>query len=264
MAYMRKIYACFSGEMYHDWTERIVKDGPRFGADEVWVFDDYWLRTRHPEHIRDSLHLIQTPGVRGINWFAFKAFTVLKALERATPGDVVLFTDADTYPIHDLSVIFEIAKRDGIMLFKCVGQLHKWWCKRSCYENMGISCDPYDPKYYDVPHGCARFMAFEVNDTNKALMKEWLHYCLIKDCTTFEPSPALYGPENPELHQHRCEQAILTNLAYKHGIRLYREACQFGNSVEEDKDLFPQLFEQNGSHTWGKVRGQGSMFRNVD
>ncbi len=261
---MRKIYITFSGDRYHDWTKKIVEDGPRFGADEVRVYDDYWLRTKHPEHIAATQHLMKRPVVRGYNWFAFKPFTLLQALKTSALGDVILYTDADTYPIHDLGVIFDTAARDGMMLFKCVGQLHKWWCKRSCYAVMGIATDPYDPRFYDVPHGCARFMAFRNDQASVDFLEEWLHYCCILDATTFEPSPAQYGPENPELHEHRTEQAIFTNLAYKHGRRLYREACQFGESVADDRDLFPQLFFQNGLHTWDpQPKWPGSSFRNV-
>ncbi len=36
----------------------------------------------------------------------------------------------------------------------------------------------------------------------------------------------------------------MTLLCLKYGLKLYREACQFGEGGEEDRDLYPQLFRQ--------------------
>ena len=41
---MSHVLITFSGARYHDTTERIVKDRPRFGADRVLVYDDTWVR----------------------------------------------------------------------------------------------------------------------------------------------------------------------------------------------------------------------------
>jgi tetratricopeptide (TPR) repeat protein len=71
------------------------------------------------------------------------------------------------------------------------------------------------------------------------------------------------GSEAPGFVEHRTEQAIMTNLAHKYGVRLHREACELGNSFPEDKDLFPQLFTQ--MNPWGQKTAPcvGSKFRNV-
>jgi len=253
-----------------------VEDAPKFGATDVFVADDYWLRTKHPQHWRDTQHLWSRPDVRGCNWFAFKPYFIRKMLERCKEGDALLYLDADTYPVADIKCCFDITRRDGHMVFHCVGQLHKWWCTRACFVEMGIPVDPAGvpidrAKFFDVPHGCARFLGLLPTPENFQFLDDWYRYCLNLDCTTFEDGRKFerltkkYGPEQPELHQHRTEQAIMTNLVLLRGWRMWREACQFGESVDTDRDVYPQLFYQNGSHSWDpSPRWPGSSFRNIN
>lgn len=252
---MNRIYITFSGHQYHDTTRRIVEDAPKFGADQVVIYDDFWLRTTQHDFYQKLLPLLNHHSTRGYGWFAWKPYVILHALRHADPGDAILFTDADTYPIADLRTLYDIGQRDGIMLFESCGWKQKSWCTQATYRIMGI-----DPEsVYEKPHGCARFMVF--TDRHAAFLEEWMHYCLVMDCTTFDPRPE-YGAEHPEFRQHRTEQAIFTNLAHKYSHRLYREACQFGDHFEQDRDLFPTLFFQDGTHTFGRSQhGQGSDFR---
>lgn len=271
---MRKIYATFSGDKYHETTRQILDRAPHMGADEVWVYDDWWLLNRRQEFVRQNEWLFRHPaknervsesGPRGVCWFAFKPLVILDALDRLAPGDLVLFTDADTYPIHDFSMLYDEAVRNGgVMLFSAVGCWHDRWCKRDCFAVMGRD----EPQWRDVQHAVARFMVFQksahpTNHRPTQLLWEWFTYCLNPLATTMDAS-RLAVPEHPKYYEHRFEQAILTNLAHKYGFKLYREACGFGAHVDNDKELYPQLFIQFGGHTYGPVRGQGSMFRNIN
>lgn len=256
---MKKVYITFSGAQYHAWTERIVRDAPHMGADSVIVYDDQWLLKCRPAFVEQNMWLWQQP-TRGFGWFAWKPLIILDALSRVNNGDVVFYTDADTYPIKDFSIVFEIAQRDGIMLFSAAGLKHRQWCKRDCFIVMGQDTPEYNSM--DVQAGVARFMAFQKGHyRNTQFLYEWLTYCVNPLATTFQPS--VLAPEYPELREHRTEQAIMTCLAHKYKHKLWREACAFGNAHSEDKDHYTQLFEQNGSHSYGPTNSQGSYFRNV-
>lgn len=277
----RKILMAFSGSKYHVPTQRIVEDAPNLGVTDVWIYDDIWLREQRPQHWLDSAHLWQRADVKGVNWFAFKPFVILDALNRCGPDDLLFYTDADTYPIADLTPAYDIVARAGHMVFRCCAQYHKWWCTSACFQLCGIPTQDGIPvekeKYYGVYdmtppkivwHGCARFMGFANNEANKEFLREWCRICLIKDATTFDtPPPEKYGRENPELHQHRTEQAIMTNLALKRGWYFWREACQFGECGDDgpqDREQFGQLFFQDGRNSWGpNPMAPGSHFRNI-
>jgi hypothetical protein len=246
-----RILATFSGAAYN------VTEAPRFGVQDVFVFDDLWLTGTELFQRKDFQYLFTTPGVgnpncrRGFGWFSWKPFVIQEALRRCEPGDIVLYTDADTYPIYDLSAIYgECERIGGIMLFSAVGCNHANWCKRDCFIQMGMD----EPEWRNRQHAVARFMLFKAGAPGvESFLDEWLRYCLDPLATTFEPS--VLAPEHPELREHRTEQAILTNLAHKYGHRLYREACQFGANQPEDQDLYPQLFFQDGRTDGQSLQG---------
>lgn len=259
---MRKIYITFSGDRYHNTTERIVKDAPRLGADDVFVYDDVWLMRHRHEFYLQNQWAWNHPRTRGFGWFIWKPFLIMDALNRVNDGDIVLFTDADTYPIHDFSMLYDICKaNEGVMLFSAVGCSHRHWCKRDCFIIMGQD----EPKYNAeiVQHGVARFMCFQKGPRRpQQFLMEWLAYCCNPLANTFDKS--VIAPEYPELREHRCEQAIMTNLAHKYGYKLWREACQYGATQKEDQEYFPQLFHQLGDHTYSPVPSEGSAFRNIN
>jgi hypothetical protein len=257
---MKKILITFSGSAYDYSTQLIVERARKMGADDVWVYDDRWLIETDFWKLNgwlfDRLDNHGQTG-RGFGWFCWKPFIILDALSRLNDGDIVLFTDADTYPVADFSVLFEECdRRNGMMLFSAVGCENQHWTKRDCLIVMGQDAE----RYRFCQHAVARFMLFQKGSWRvQQFLAEWLTYCLNPLAQTFDPSVIL--PEYPDLHQHRTEQSVFTLLAHKYGERLYREACQFGNSVDEDKDLYPQLFEQRGTIYAKNING--SAYRGV-
>jgi hypothetical protein len=267
----------FSGRPYEWQTEQIVHRAPGYGAGKVHVYDDVWLR--ETGFFRQNQWLWEHHGdrqnhKRGFGWFAWKPFVILDALERAEDGDVVLFLDADCYPIHDLGALYSECERNGgVMLFNVVGaeRFNYMWCKRDCFLVMGQD----DPKYWYAPAGVARFMLFQRGPWKaKQFLMEWLTYCVNPLATTFDENklghpdiPAAPGDQRRfAFAEHRTEQAIMTNLAHKYGFKLYRECCQFGNQVDPALydavlDGYPQMFIQDGRRVTDD--GTGSKFRNV-
>lgn len=242
---MRKIYITFGGKPYDPVTKKIVEDGVKFGADEVWVYDDVWLMNQ-PFYTQNKW-LWDHPHKRGFGWYAWKPFIIYHALQRLNDGDIVLFTDADCYPIANFSVLYDQCDKDGgVMLFSAISHRHYTWCKRDCYIVMGQD----EPKYYDVQHGVARFMLFQKGKWKATqFLMEWLTYCVNPLATTFDKSTLSTEPIG--FKEHRTEQAIMTNLAHKYGLKLYREADQCGEpgsctaeQSKQDRELYPQLFVQ--------------------
>jgi hypothetical protein len=270
----------FSGERYHDTTACIVGDGPKLGADRVLVYDDVWLAEHPFRKVNDWLfqHPGDKNGKRGADcWYAFKPLVILDALDHAAPGDVVLYLDADTVPVADFSVIYEIAARDGGMFFKSQTHSQHRWCTRQCLFVMGQD----ERRYQFADAGCARFLAVRKGDWRaRQLVMEWLTYAVNPYATTFDPPRSMTGratlsdysgsggtwinmtlDEHDEFEEHRTEQAILTNLCHKHGFKLWREADQSGEESPDDRDVYGRLFTQiqQGSCQ----NGPGSRFRNV-
>ena len=255
---MRRVLVTFSGAPYEATTRRIVEDGPRFGADDVVVYDDLWLTTQ--DFYRQNEWLWRHPHRRGFGWYAWKPFVIWHALQRLDEGDVVLYVDADTAPIAHLGALFVKCEQDGgVMLFASEGHRQSEWCKWDCYAAMGV--DRFAPM--DQQAGVARFMLFQRGPWKSTqFLMEWLAYCVNPLANTFDLS--VLGPERPEFVEHRAEQAIMTNLAHKYGLRLYREACEAGNGSARDRELYWQLFTQvNDDVAHVSFEPVGSSFFNV-
>lgn len=261
---MRRIYITFSGAPYEAQTERTVRDAKQFGADEVWVYDDVWLKAQPYYELNKWLF---DKAVHGFGHCCWKPFVIRDACIRAEmcaeyegldfDDFVVLYVDADTYPIADLTPVFNHAANTGAMLFESQGNLNTRFTRRDCFIAMG--CDR--EKYWGAQHACGRFAAFRVGDyLNEQLLMEWLTYSLNRRCQFWGPSE--YAKDFPDFHRHSTEQSVLTILAEKYGIRLHREACQFGWPIAPGKDdWYPQLFIQDGAR--GPETRLGSKFRNV-
>lgn len=267
-----RILITFSGARYHSTTEKIVRDGPRYGASKVWVFDDIWLKTQK-EHCEQTKWAFEHPQNRGVNWFCFKPYTIIKALERCQRGDIICFTDADCWPVADMSPLYDMCERDGIVLFAACSHQQRHWCKRDAMILQEMDED----RWRDKQAGVARFMLFKKNaliqydDDSPYLyfvdqfLRDWLRYTCDQRANTFDPS--VLAPEYPDLKEGRAEQAVLTNIAHWHSIPLHREADQWGNGFEKDfpLDTYPQIFESTGVYSYDPSgHRQGSKFRNVE
>jgi hypothetical protein len=258
---MKKYCITFGGQAYDSTTRMIVENAPKMGADEVLVYDDLWLTKQ--DFYQMNHWLWDHHHKRGFGWYAWKPFVIYDALQRCQDGDVVMFIDADTYPIANFSMLYDICKKDGgIMLFAAEPFKNIGWCKADCFIVMG---QLNRLGKIDDQAGVARFMLFEKGKWKATqFLMEWITYCINPLANTFDPS--ILGKEHQLFQEHRCEQAIMTNLAFKYGLELYREACGGGEYSGRHRHLYPQLFLQRDPHTENKTReiGNGSIFRNVD
>ncbi len=254
---MRRLVITFSGAIYDETVKDLVRDGPTFGADAVSVYDDKWLLEQ--PFAWQNAWLWEHPHKRGFGWYCWKPFIIWHALATLADGDVVLYVDADCVPIAPFGMLFDRCVQDGgIMLFASENHRQVEWCKRDCYCTMGQDV----ARYYDVPAGVARFMLFQKGPWSATqFLMEWLTYCVNPLATTFDPS--ILADERPGFIEHRTEQAILTNLAHKYGLRLYREADASGNGSARDRDLYGQLFQQFNRESKVSADPVGSAYFNI-
>ncbi len=262
----RNIYMTFSGERYEQTTSLILGrfnsvevkghkipalGAKKYGADEVFIYDDKWL-IEQTNFTRKYDYLFTQPS-HGFGWFAWKPFIILDALSRLNDGDVVLYTDADTFPINDLTWFYDQCRKEGgIFLFGACGESNRFWNKRDCM----ILCGMDDDKWRDKPAAVARFMLFEKSKRSIEFMNLWLKLATDLRATTFEDSTL--AKEYPDCIQHRCEQSILTNLAHKWELPLHREACEAGliHAEKKPRGTMPKIIAVQSVPRWGPLDTQ--------
>ena len=267
---MRRFLATFGGKAYDQTTQLIVERALTMGATDLCVYDDAWLMAQKGFcdlnrwlflHHGDRENRKRGAGC----WFAFKPFVLMHMMSRMGDGDMVLFLDADTFPVAPFGCLYDYCAQagTGFFLFESTGNGNRRWVKEDCWLTMAAEVRAEGRRHVerDSSHAVARFMLFQKGPwAVQQFLAEWLTYCVNPLATTFDPS--VIAPDPPELMEHRTEQAIFTLLAHKYGIPLHREADAFGNSVTIDWELYPQLFEQR--YCLGDRSDlSGSRFRNV-
>lgn len=260
-----RIYVTFSGSAFDRTTEKIYGYYGRLGADVLRVYDDSWLIesgfVEQHKWLWDSTykpHGIAHAG-HGFGHCCWKPFIILDAMKRAQPGDLILYTDADTYPVADMSPLFEICEREGMVIFEEQGCINRNWIKRDCFIRTG--CD--DKFYWDAKHACGRFQLFKVTDWVVTFVRMWADYATDRACQLHDTGAA----ENlPEFKRHSTEQAVLTLLAHRSGVPLHRTPDQNGWPISPNcgqvGDTYPQIFKQEWC-AGDRSNLSGSRFRNV-
>jgi hypothetical protein len=251
-------YTTFGGADYEVTTAKIIENAPKFGADRVLVYDDVWLTEHEFFKVPGNQWLWQHHWRRGMGWFAWKALILLDTFEKMADGDVVIYTDADTYPVADLTLIKDIVERDNAMWFQASGNVNKHWCKAAAFVCMAQQ----KPEYFEGPAGNAGVLALKKGPwETKQFLMEWLTYMVNPSANTLDVS--VVGREHPEFKEHRADQAIMTLLCMKYGWTCHRDPSQFGNDFPRGEYLYPQLFNHDNQTTSSPSDPKGSKFRNV-
>lgn len=261
----KRILVTFGGAAYDAQTEitdKSIHFGPNGNIDEFKVYDDRWLI--NSPFYRENRWIFARQPQHGFGFCSWKPYIIQHALEHfAEPGDVVMYLDADTYPIADISCLFEMAERDGIVLFEEQGCVNKTWIKKDCFAEMGCN----HQQHWDAMIACGRFQLFRKGWLPlDNFLRNWQRFSLNARCTFHEGSYAFL--DDPSFIKNSCEQSVLSILASRQTIPLHRTPDQNGWPVAWDgeykrEDTYPQLFLQVGARAnIGDL--SGSRYRNIE
>jgi hypothetical protein len=266
---MKRILITFGGKAYDEQVRR-QRQFCEIHEIEHRVFDDAWLMTT-PFYSLNRWIFDREPQ-HGFGFCSWKPFIIEYALHCfCTTGDVVLYLDGDTYPVADLSFLYDYTAREGMMLFEEQGCLNRQWTKADCFFAMGCfdegSTIP-NSNYLNASQACGRFSLYRAGDYRvQQFLHEWQTYSLNPACTFHEKSTVLRPLDDQTLYKNSCEQSVLGNLAVKYRIPTHRTPDQNGFPVHDEgrykpEDSYPQLFCQEWRS--GNILDRtGSKYRNV-
>jgi len=234
---MKKCLVNFATPEFYESQGRLHTSALKFGVDEV--------RSYNKKIIQKSLFYKENKSIldqkRGAGYFLWKAYIILDVMQHINYGDLLIYSDAGIEIVKDPLPLIDICcAQNGILLFKVHGRLNRTWTKRDCFVLM--NCD--SKVYWNAVQIVASFQIYIKNNRSLAFVEEWLHYCKIPEIITDLPN--IQGLDNfPEFKNHRHDQSVLSLLATKHGIEIFRDPSQWGNHMkmenlrEQDEFLDP-------------------------
>jgi hypothetical protein len=228
----------FSDESMSRAADLCVKSAESNGVNDSLRWEHELLR--HTVFYHENKWMRET--VRGLGFWAWKPWIIHKlfdfhltgdqfvrnSISPVRDGDILIYADAGVEFINNVSHIIDRMDQD-IFLFGNNWE-HAHWCKSDIVEMIW----PYLPTFNERwSYGCmrdswARFgkqaqasvIFFKVNDWTRAFVSEWLKWCLFEGGRLIDDSRSR-APNHPEFRENRHDQAILTTMAYREGIKLH-------------------------------------------
>jgi hypothetical protein len=236
---MKKILISFSNEKYYKSLESLKQSSLNVGkVDEFIPYTQEWLKTE-PFWAKNQ-SILNRP--RGAGYWIWKPYIILKTLASCEDGDVVMYTDAAVTPIKNLEILFKLAETYGKIIFQNAGHSNKTWTKRDCFVLM--NCD--EKKYWDGMQVTATFSLWKKNKETIDFLNEWLQY-LIDPRIVTDDLNVMGKPNFVEFKEHRHDQSILSLMAIKYDIKLFRDPSQFGMPLKKrfTNSPYKQLFNHH-------------------
>jgi hypothetical protein len=218
----------------------------------MWIEEQFWQTDAYIENRR----LFDIPRGGG-GCFAWKPAIIAEEMEALSDGDVLIYADAGIEFIDSVRYIIDRMDQD-IFVFGNMWE-HAHWCKRDIVETIwpfGKGWGIGEWRRYGKQVQ-ASVIFFRVSDYTRQFVKEWLHWCLFEGGRLIDDSPS-HTPNHPEFRENRHDQAILTTMAYREGIKLhwwpaiYNDGAfiyERGNYPDEG---YPVLFHHHRrrNHEW--------------
>lgn len=228
------------------------------GADTAEVYTYERLKTT--DFYRDNEPLLSHP--RGCGYWGWKPFIIAEQMAEMRDGDYVIYADAGVQIINNLNFIIDRMDSD-IFLFGNNYE-HAHWCKADTVHEIWPSGlrDRNNPGWFCFgKQAQASVIFFRINDHTRAFVKEWLDWCLFEGGRLIDDSPS-FAPNHPEFREHRHDQAILTTMAYRDGIKLHWWPAEYNDGAfiydklpEYVGDDYPILFHHHRrrNHEWSSA-----------
>lgn len=175
---------------------------------------------------------------RGAGYWLWKPYLINKTLIESDENDVILYCDSGLFPVNDLQYLINLTNTKDIILFQVHEKLNKMWTKKQCFELMNVT----EKVYLDSEQVCATYQIYKNTQYSINFVNDLLFFSQNEDIITDNNID-----RKKELEcfiDHRHDQSILTNLAIKNKIEIFRDPSQYGNDyVKQYKNSnYPQIF----------------------
>ncbi|MFV0311343.1 MAG: hypothetical protein ACK5KN_06805 [Dysgonomonas sp.] len=161
---------------------------------------------------------------KGLGYWLWKPYIIYQELSNLDDNDILIYSDSEIKVIESLAPVIKLTEEQPIVVFGNGNLLNSAWTKRDCFVLM--DCDT--PDYWYSLHCDAAFVIFRKCNLSLEFVKSWLDYAKNENILTDLPNSC--GKENLQgFIAHRWDQSILSLLAQKYKLNIYRVPTQFGN-----------------------------------
>ena len=218
---MAVILTNLSNQLYEDSRHRLNASATRFGITDIRSYDIDDLRST--PFFNDNLSILDQPV--GIGYWLWKPYIILETLKSVNEGDIVVYADSGLEILAPLDPLYEICRNGNpVLLFGNSNFTNDAWTKRDNFILM--DCDR--PEFWYASQVDAAFSLFLRSEASLSFLSQWLDYC--RDPRNLTDMANTLGKRNlPAYVQHRWDQSVLSLMAAKRGVTLYRMPSQFGN-----------------------------------
>jgi len=218
---MKVVLVNLSNELFEQSRIRLNVSAQKHGIDTVFSHD--FEELKGTAFYLENKKILDQP--KGIGYWAWKPYIILQAMQSLDEGDVVVYGDCGHEIIASLEPLIKICTEETpVLLFANGNLINAHWTKRDCFVEM--DCDQW--KYWYGRQVDASFSLYRKSRESIQFLDDWQHYCANEKALTDLPNQD--GKKNlPGYIQHRWDQSILSLLAIRHNIALYRMPTQFGN-----------------------------------
>jgi hypothetical protein len=144
---------------------------------------------------------------RGVGYWLWKPYIILKALKMIPENDVLFYADLSAIFRDEVHKVLELAKHHDIILFPNSNTNRKYMKKAVIDKMLNGNENFRDKKQLE-----GGFLLLRNNPKTRAFIEKWLNHCEDEDLLTDIPSK---GGEYPDFLDHRHDQAVLTALYYQ-------------------------------------------------
>lgn len=224
---MKVVLTSLSNQLFQESRVRLNDSAKKYGITEIYSYDfDDLKGTVFFEKNKEILEQF-----KGLGYWLWKPYIILETIKKIDYGDIVIYSDSGIEIIHSLDPLIAICKeKEDILLFGNSNFSNRQWTKRDCFVLMNCDTD----NYWDALHCDAAFSLFRKTEFSIKFLNEWLKYGCNKYIITDLPNTC--GKENLSGYiEHRRDQSILSLLANKYNIPLYRMPTQYGNHYKMEE-----------------------------
>ena len=159
---------------------------------------------------------------RGVGLWLWKPYIIQKTLQLVSEGDFVVYSDAGTYFVNNISWLTDVMQADNndVMVFE-LPLLERQFTKKETFVLM-------DQHNYNLNQILASYLVFRKSAYSVDFVNEWLSFACDERIISFNK----FLPdveEFPDFISHREDQSILSVLCHKKGINPYRDPSQYGD-----------------------------------